>query len=128
MTLHKYLLLMGMASLVCWLAFLLVVFYMNPYSAGFVAVGFFYVSLFLSIVGSFAVLGFIVRRKFLQGELIFRQVAVTFRQAFWFGLFAVVSLWLQHAKLLTWYNLLLLILVLAVLEFFFLSTNRTRVS
>jgi hypothetical protein len=117
---------MSMASLVCWLAFFLVVMYINPNSAGFFAVGFFYVSLFLSIVGTFAVLGFVLRRRFLQGELIFRQVAVTFRQAFWFGLFAVVSLWMQHTKFLTWYNLLLLIMGLAILEFFFLSTNRSR--
>lgn len=128
MTLRKYLLLMSMASLVCWLAFFMVVFYMNPFAGGIIAVFFFYSSLFLAIVGSFAIIGFILRRKFLQGELIFRQVAVTFRQAFWFGLLVVVSLWLQKMNMLTWYNSLLLVLTLAVFEFFFLSTKRTKVN
>lgn len=119
---------MSMASLVCWLAFFMVVFYMNPFAGGIIAVFFFYSSLFLAIVGSFAIIGFILRREFLQGELIFRQVAVTFRQAFWFGLLVVVSLWLQKMNMLTWYNSLLLVLTLAVFEFFFLSTKRTKVN
>jgi len=127
MTLRKYLILMGMASLVCWLAFLLVIFYMNPITTGPLAVVFFYSSLFLSLVGSFAIIGFALRRKFLQGELIFRQVAVTFRQAFLFGLLVVASLWMQKFKMLTWYNSVLLILAVAVLEFFFLSTKRKRI-
>ncbi len=127
MTLRKYLILMGMASLVCWLAFLLVIFYMNPITTGPLAVVFFYASLFLSLVGSFAIIGFALRRKFLQGELIFRQVAVTFRQAFLFGLLVVASLWMQKFKMLTWYNSVLLILAVAVLEFFFLSTKRKRI-
>lgn len=128
MTLRKYLLLMGMASLVCWLAFFMVVFYLNPFSGGIIAVFFFYASLFLAIVGSFAIIGFILRRKFLQGELIFRQVAVTFRQAFWFGLLVTISLGLKKMNMLTWYNSLLLILVLVVLEFFFLSTKRKKIN
>ncbi len=117
-----------MASLVCWLAFFMVVFYMNPFSTGLIAVIFFYTSLFLAVVGTLAIVGFALRRKFLQGELIFRQVAVTFRQAFWFGLLVVLSLWLQRVNLFTWYNALLLVLALATLEFFFLSTKRTKIN
>jgi len=123
MTLSKYLILMSLASVVCWVALGLVIFYMNPTSSGVVALSFFYVSLFLAVVGTFAVIGFALRSKIMGGELIFHQVAIAFRQAFWFGILAVVSLWLQSRGILTWYNLILLILALVVIEFFFLSTK-----
>ncbi len=121
MTLKKYLILMLFATLVCWLALGLVIFYLNPYSGGMIALVFFYVSLFFAVVGTFAIVGFIIRSRFLRHELVYRQVAVTFRQAVWLGGLAVIALWLQAQALLTWYNLLLLILVLAVFEFFLLS-------
>lgn len=123
MTLFKYLILMSLASAVCWVALWLVIFYMNPIGSGLTALLFFYVSLFLAVVGTFAVIGFALRSKILGKELIFNQVAVAFRQAFWFGVLAVVSLWLQSRGMLTWYNLILLILALVVIEFFFLSSK-----
>lgn len=128
MTLRKYLILMSLASLVCWLAFILVIYYMNPISSGMIALIFFYLSLFLAIVGTFAIIGFLLRTKVLSGELIFKQVAVTFRQALWFGILAVFSLWLQSKNLLTWYNLSLQIIVLLILEFFFLSTKKDKIN
>ncbi len=109
------------ATLACYLALGLVITYLNPYSSGSLAVVFFYLSLFLSVVGTFAVIGFIIRSKFLQHELVYRQVAVTFRQAVWLGVLTVVTLWLQSRSLLTWYNLVFLILFLTVFEFFLLS-------
>ncbi len=109
------------ATLACYLALGLVVVYLNPYTSGSLAIVFFYLSLFLSVVGTFAVVGFLIRSKFLQHELVYRQVAITFRQAVWLGILTVVTLWLQSRSLLTWYNLLFLILFLTVFEFFLLS-------
>ncbi len=128
MTLRKYLILMSFASIVCWAAFVLVVYHMNPVGSGIIALIFFYLSLFLAVVGTFAIIGFLLRSKILGGELVFKQVAVTFRQALWFGVLAVFSLWLQSKNLLTWYNLNLLIIVLLILEFFFLSTGKGKVN
>lgn len=128
MTLSKYLILMSLASIVCWVAWGLVIFYMNPVSSGLTAVIFFYLSLFLAMAGTFSVVGFTLRAKIFGGELIFRQVTVALRQAGWFGFLTVFSLWLQSKNLLTWYNLILLILALLIIEFFFLSTKSKTIN
>jgi len=124
MSLRKYLMLMVFASAICWTAFVLVVNNLNPYSTGILGFVFFYVSLFLAIVGTFSLIGFVVRSRVLKEEMAFRHVAISFRQGLWFGLLACLSLWLQSKTLLTWFNLLLLVLVLVVIEFFFLSMQR----
>ncbi len=121
MTLRKYLLLMGLIAILSWSGFVAVINFINPNESGFIGHFLFYSSLFLATVATLSIFGFLLRSKILQGELAFRQVAVTFRQAFWFGLLVTISLWLEARDLLTWWNLILLILGLTLLEFFFLS-------
>lgn len=126
MTLKKYLTLMSIIAVVCWVSFAAVVFYINPQEAGTVGYFLFYGSLFIATVATLSVFGFVLRSRVLRGELAFRQVAVTFRQAVWFGVLVVGALWLQARGLLTWWNLILFILVLTILEFFFLSMKRRK--
>lgn len=126
MTLRKYLLLMSVVALICWAGFVAVVNFINPQNAGMLGFVMFYGILFLATVTTLSVFGFMLRSRILRGELAFRQVAITFRQAFWFGLLVTVALWMQARDVLTWWNLLLLIIALSVLEFFFLSLKRTK--
>lgn len=124
MTLKKYLLFMSLIAVVCWAGFVTVVNVINPFETGGYGYFLFYAMLFLATVATLSVFGFALRSKILQGELAFKQVAVTFRQGFWFGLLITLALWLQARDLLTWWNLLLLIVTLSVVEFFFLSLKR----
>ncbi len=117
---------MSLVSLVCWAGFVSVVNFINPLDAGLFGFVMFYGILFFATVATLSVFGFMLRARILRGELVFRQVAITFRQAFWFGVLVTIALWMQGRSLLTWWNLLLLILALSILEFFFLSLKRTR--
>jgi len=126
MTLKSYLFLMVAIAIVSWSGFAAVVNFINPNEAGFVGYFLFYSILFFATVATLSVFGFLLRSRILQGELAFKQVAVTFRQAFWFGLLITISLWLQARDLLTWWNLVLLIVSLTFLEFFFLSLKQNR--
>ncbi len=116
---------MGIIALICWFGFVFVLNQVNPNEAGMMGYILFYSILFLATVSTLSVFGFLLRSRILQGELAFRQVSITFRQAFWFGLLVVISLWMQSRGVLTWWNILLLIIVLSVFEFFFLSLKRT---
>lgn len=117
---------MALATLVCWGAWVVVINNIDPTETGFLGFDFFYFSLFLAITGTLSVIGFFVRKLVLKEELAFRHVAVSFRQGILFAILIVGSLVLQSHKLLTWWNIILFILALTVLEFFFISFKKTN--
>ncbi len=123
MTLKKYLNLMSILTLFCWLAWVSVFFFINPDKAGLIGFILFYFSLFLAIVGSVAVIGFIIRIR-LKKEPVFKQVEVSFRQGIWVGFLIVALLLLKGLGLLRWWNGLFLFLFLLFLELFFLTSRK----
>lgn len=124
MPLRLYLLIMSVMTAFCWLVFGYVIWTVNPESTNAVGFWLFYLSLFLAISGTAAIVGFIIRFVFLRHELIINTVKVAFRQSFLFAGFIVAVLFLLSRGLLTILNLLLLIVGLSVLEFFLLSYGR----
>jgi hypothetical protein len=121
MSLKYYLIIMSVATLVCWVAWLMVLYYINPTEAGVVGFLIFYSSFALAVLGTFSLLGFFGRVWFSKEQIIFRHLGVAFRQAVWFAILLAVSLILQSQGLLTWWNGLLLITFLTIVEFMFLS-------
>ena len=121
MSLNKYLIFMGLGALIAWGAWLFVIYGMNPEEAGILVFVFFYLTLFFALTGTFSVIGFFIRKLALKNELAFRHVVVSFRQAILFSILIVGSLFLESRGLLTWWNVILFILILTVLEFFFIS-------
>ena len=116
MTLGKYLFTMVFATLFCWGALVLVVFFVDPENSGLVGILIFYLAGFLAIIGTFSIIGFLARRIFVQREHTFDQVKNSFRQAVWFGILVMDSLFLQSKDLIAWWNLIVLILILVFLE------------
>src|SRR3989339_136262 len=120
MSLKKYLIFMSIATVICWSAFAYVIFTVNPAITNWIGFGLFYTSLFLAIIGTSAILGFVVRFIALKQEIAFRLVNEAFRQSFLFAILIIVSLLLLSQELFTWLNLFFLIIGLSVLEFFML--------
>lgn len=117
---------MSTATFLCWVGWLVVLYYLNPEEAGFVGFLCFYLSLFCALVGTFSLLGFFVRVWFSREPIIFRHLGVSTRQSFWFAMLLVATLMMQGAGFLRWWNALLLIIFLIILEFFFLSRKVMR--
>lgn len=108
---------MATGTVMCWIAWLFILFNISPEQAGLLGFTFFYVSLFLGIVGVFSVIGFMIKKKKIdQEEIIFRQVKKTFKQGVLFGIFVVLSLILLQFNLLFWWNAILLALIYILLE------------
>jgi len=124
MTLKNYLLIMFLATAICWSAFAVVVNIADPETTNKVGFILFYISLFLSLVGTSAIVGFLFRFIALRKELVFRQVMIAFRQSFLFSAAIIVGLILQSFQMLTWYNAFFLVVALTVLEFFLISYKR----
>ncbi|PIT93770.1 hypothetical protein COU00_02555 [Candidatus Falkowbacteria bacterium CG10_big_fil_rev_8_21_14_0_10_43_11] len=124
MTLKTYLTIMFLATAICWAAWAVVINSINPETTNVIGFLLFYSSLFLAIVGTSAIFGFLIRFILLRKELVFRQVAISFRQSFLFASVIIASLILQSFRMLTWYNVLFLVVAVTVLEFFLISYKR----
>ena len=125
MSFSAFIILMIITTIVSWSAWGVVVFSINPYEADFFGLIFFYISLFFSLLGTFSIVGSIVRKKLVKKDILFRQVVISFRQAIFFSLLIVVSLFLQSGRILTWWNILVLVLALSVIELFSISKRGT---
>lgn len=124
MTLRHYLLLMGVGTALAWGAVGIIIATVDPTDTQLVVFGVFYASLWLALTGTLSIIGFVLRVALLKKQLVVsRHVAVSFRQAVLLALLIVVSLFLQSRSLLTWWNALLIVAALTVLEFFFISAK-----
>ena len=126
MSLRSYLVLMILATSLCWLAFSLVIRIVNPETTNWLGFLLFYLSLFLSLVGTTAIIGFIVRFIGLKHELVLYSVRAAFRQSFLFAFFIVAVLFLLAHNLFSWLNVIFLVIGLSVLEFFMLSYKKNE--
>lgn len=129
MSLKKYIILMFIIAMICSGGWVLVLYNINPDTAGWIGLSLFYFSLFWSLVATLATMGLLIRLIFLKrtddhvvvADEEVGQVKVALRQGVWFGLLVIICLMLQHIKLLTWWNALILVLALTILEFFFVA-------
>ncbi len=124
MTLRQYLTWIGFGTLVAWGVFALVVLYLNPDTAGTLGFVFFYLSLFLGLAGTLTLLGFVWRYVKHRDDLLFRHVTISFRQGVLLGVLVTGALFLQSQELLTWWNLVLLVVGITLLELFLLTSRR----
>jgi len=128
MPLRLYLLIMSVMTVFCWLVFGYIIWTVNPEATNATGFWLFYLSLFLALSGTAAIIGFLIRFVFLRHELAVGQVKIAFRQSFLFSGFIIAALFLSARDLLTALNLLILIIALSALEFFLLSYGRTSVA
>ena len=127
MILRNYLALMLAATLVCWSIFAYVVNTINPNATNWIGFVLFYASLFLSFIGTSAIIGFLIRFAVLRQALVFRSVGEAFRQSFLVSLLMVIALFLLAHNLFTWINLIFLIFGLALLEYFLVVRGRIKI-
>ena len=117
MTLKQYLILMTFGTVICWASWGVTIWSIDPDHAGFLGFVFFYASLFLALLGTFSVLGFMIKKKTLgDDELIFRHVKRTFRQGAMLAFFCLMLLAFRQMQILTWWNAVLIAILFAVLE------------
>ena len=124
MTIKQYLMIMFICTVLCWGGFLMVLFFINPQSAGVLGFAMFYASLFFALLGTLALLSYLFRLIFNRFYTKQEKVQVSFRQAVFFSIVIVGSLFLQANNLMTWLNSILLVLLVTFLEFLILSLKK----
>ncbi|NTU99279.1 hypothetical protein HGA64_04735 [Candidatus Falkowbacteria bacterium] len=124
MTLRSYLVSMSLATLFCWSAWVYVLFLVDPTATNWLGFLLFYLSLFMSLAGTSAIIGFLIRFNLLKQKLVFRAVQDAFRQSFLFSFLVVAAMVLLSRTLFTWINLIFLVVALSLLEYFLISYRK----
>lgn len=126
MTFRIFLWWMGSATLAAWLTWGGVLCFVDPLETGGVGFFLFYLTLAIALIGTWTLLGTIVRIWRQKDILISRHVTRSFRHSFLFTFLLIASLLLLSFRLWTWWLMALLILFVSFVEFLFLSLRQTR--
>jgi hypothetical protein len=121
MTLKSYLNAMAVATSVAFMGWGLVLLYIDPSSSGYMGITLFYLTLFLGLMGFFTLISFSLKRWISNNEVIFSYIASSFRQGFWLAVIIVGLLLMQGARILNWWDALLFIASISLLELYFIS-------
>jgi len=124
MTLKSYLTLMIIATLACWGAFVFILNTISPEITNWLGFVLFYSALFLAVSGLASIVGFLIRFWFLKQKLAFYSVNSAFRQSFLFGLLVISVLLLLANSLFSIFNVLLLIIIITLIEYFLISHRK----
>lgn len=125
MTLRQYLFFMSLGTGLCWLAWIFIILNIDPKQAGLAGFALFYLSLFLSLLGSISIAGFWIRKKiFRNDDIVFRHVKKTFRQGIMLALAIILALGLQQADKLCWWVPIVLIILIYLLEVLVFANRR----
>lgn len=121
MSLKQYLFLLLIGAITSWSAFILVLFFLNPETTNALGFAFFYSSLFFALTISFALAGYLIRSLFKKVDSVSWKVNIAFRQGIFFAIVVCGSLLMLANKLFSWLNLLFLVLIMTMLEFFLIN-------
>lgn len=116
---NKYLGILGVAGLMSWLAFVVVIFKLDVYESLGLGMAFFFVSLFLALSCTFAIIGFYLRVWLNHNEIYYNHINISLRQGVLLSIVAIGCLAFQLILVLTWWTGLLLVGAAALVEFYF---------
>jgi len=126
MTFHIFLRWMGGATLIAWLTWGSVLCFINPLQTGGVGFFLFYTTFAIALVGTFTLIGTLLRAWRKKDVLLSRHVTRSLRHSFLFTLLIIVALFLLSLRLWTWWLMVLLLLLVSFIEFLFLSLREPR--
>lgn len=112
---------MLVTTLMCWVAFGVVLFRFDPTDAGFTTFLLFFLALFFAVWGTMSLLGVGLRVLVRRKTLPYQHVGVSLRQALWFSITLCMSLFLLTQGLFTWWITLALLIALVSFESVFLA-------
>lgn len=112
---------MTTATSFAFMGWILVIMYIDPASSGFMGLSLFYATLFLALLGFFTLISFSLKRWIGNNEIIFSYITSSFRQGFWLAIIVVGILVMQGARILNWWDALLFVGSISLLELYFIS-------
>jgi hypothetical protein len=100
------------------------IYFLSP-KMGSMAITTFILALFFTLVCLLSLIGFFLRTRTSNNEVIFEAFKTSLRQGVLIGFYALGVLGLAAVRLLTWWDALLLALSLVLFEIYFKSSKET---
>ncbi len=123
MSLTTYIWGIRMLTLLSLGAFVFVVRVVDPDAAGLVGKVLFYASVFFFLSGFFNLLLLRLRKRQVNAENAFSNISLSFRQGILLALFSIGLLILQSFRVLIWWDGLLLLAGVFLIELYFVSRD-----
>lgn len=124
MTHHRYLSIIGIAALLSWTSFLIVLFKLNPMESPGLALGLFFMTLFLALMCTFCIFGFYFRLWLNHNEIYYQHINTSLRQGILLSVLSIVAVAFQLVRVLTWWTGFLLIFAVLLIEFYFMILEK----
>ena len=121
MTLKTYIWGIRFIALFSIFALGVVINYIDPESSGFIGVALFYLVAFFVFSGIFNLFLLFVRKKLLGVESIAKNIGLSFRQGSLLAIIILGVMILQSLRMLIWWDVLLLVAGVFLIELYFLS-------
>lgn len=126
MSLVRFLIILTLGSALSWTAWVLVLSTLDPTSGGLISLVLFYCSFFLALFGSASIIGFFLRYWLEKETILFRQIGVALRHGLLVSSGSTFALLLQSRRLLSVWSVLVLVVLVIVIELFFLAGQTRR--
>ena len=123
MTYSAYISTILIASLFGWVSWFVVVYKLSPFSQQSLSLSLFYLSLFVALSGSFALLLYFLRVWANKKEIYNAHLNASLRQGVLLSMMIVIGLAFQRLRVLTWWDGLLLLAIILLIEFYFMNRD-----
>lgn len=110
-----------LSAVIGWIGWLLVWLRMDPFGSTVLAVTLFFLSLFIALSSTLALIGYYLRLMFRRNEIFYEHIIISLRQGMLLSFFVCGSLGFQKFKVLNWWNALLFLVTIMLVEAYFLS-------
>ncbi|EKD63547.1 MAG: hypothetical protein ACD_51C00259G0020 [uncultured bacterium] len=111
------------AGAISWAGFTVVLTKLDPYESTGLALALFFLSLLIALTCTFTVTGFYLRKWITSNEVGISYVNTSIRQGLLLSLCTLICLAFLLLGVLTWWNGLLVVTVIVLLEFYVTSRN-----
>jgi len=126
MSLRQYLVIMLMSTVLCWVAWVMVLINIDPFQDTGIGLAFFYVSLFFSLLGTLSILSFSFRYVAQKSQMIFALVRASFRDSFILSSALITVLFLQSKGYLNPATGGILLAIVVVFSIYTFLLNRSE--
>ena len=123
MTLKSYIWGIRVIILISLVALGAVIYYVDPENSGLIGIALFYLAAFFVLSGIFNLFLIFIRKKFLGSEAVAKNIDLSFRQGILLAIMVLVIIFLQSYRILAWWDALLVMGGVFLIELYFLSKN-----
>lgn len=109
------------ATALGWAGWIVVITNISPFISGYLALSFFYSSLFIALTGTFTILNYYLRVAISKGKNSYQHINTALRQGSLLSLMTIAGLVFQRLRVLTWWDALLILIIVLLVEYYFMA-------